>query len=320
MKFISKENFKSFVNALSDKYEIFYPAKLNEQQYEWAKWENNKELSLEGFRTILPAKYFFYSTRENLTEKAKKETIIFGLRGCDVRGLELLKKIYLEEPKDPYFRTDVLIFSADCTSSHRDCFCTTLGDKPFAESGFDLNFSCLEEGFLVEEGSERGKEILGSHSRLFREATELQKKAITDKRIKIEEELKKRSEEKVLDLQDLKNKIEKNKAILEEYGKDCVSCSSCTNICPGCFCFLLCEGEENKIRYADSCQFKGYARVAGGANPRKNLIPRFANRVYCKFIYRPEAQGLKGCTGCGRCFSSCQGKIDFKEMLLKIQM
>jgi len=319
MKFIGKENFAAFTNSLSKKYEIFYPTKVNEQQYEWFKLEDGKEISLEGFRTVLPAKYFFYSPRENLVEKTKKQTIIFGLRGCDIRGLELLKRIYLEEPKDPYFRTDILIFSADCTTFHTDCFCTILGDKPFAEEGFDLNFSCLEDGFLVEVGSDRGKEVLDSHSTLFEEATDIQKKAVIDKRTKVEEELKKQSSGKVLDLQNLKEKIEKNRAVFEEYGKNCVSCSSCTNICPGCFCFLLCEGEENKIRYSDSCQFKGYAKVAGGANPRKNLFPRFANRVYCKFLYRPEAQGLRGCTGCGRCISGCQGKINFREVLLKIQ-
>lgn len=317
MKFINKENFKNLVEKLSINYDIFYPQKM-EEQWVWAKWGPGKEFFLEGHRAVLPIKYFFYSPQENLVEKKKKPAIIFGARGCDIRGLNLLKKIYLEEPQDPYFRGDILIFSADCTSFHSNCFCTLLGDKPWPEGDFDLNFSPFEEGVLVEIGSGRGGKISQNHSDFFKEAKDFQEKEVKLRRLEIAEKLKKHNEDKILNLEELKEKIKENKSIFEEYGKSCVSCSACTNICPACFCFFLSEGDENKIRYMDSCQLKGYARVAGGANPRKELIQRFKNRFNCKFIYRPEMQGLKGCTGCGRCIDACQGKINFKEVILKV--
>ncbi|MFH1957117.1 MAG: 4Fe-4S dicluster domain-containing protein [bacterium] len=322
MKFINRENFEKWFRKLSDYYDIFYP-KLNPNSWDWTKRDAGGVkvsgiIDVRGHRTALPIKYFFYSPQENLASRERKPSIIFGARGCDVRGLRLLKNIYLDDPEDTYFRKDVLIFSADCTSVHPNCFCTVLGDRPWAGDDFDLNLSCLESGYLVETGSEKGKKILDENSGLFKNATDLQNKEMTSARSKVEETVKKQNENKMVDLNQLKEKVEKAPAVFESRGKTCVSCSACTTICPACFCFFLSEGEENKIRYADSCQLPGYARVAGGANPRKEMASRFKHRFLCKFSYRPEMHGIKGCTGCGRCIAGCQGKINFKEVILEV--
>ncbi|MCK5223618.1 4Fe-4S dicluster domain-containing protein [Candidatus Calescamantes bacterium] len=317
-KFISNEKVKALTKKLIPDYEIFYPRR-QEESWDWARMEADSEFTFEGHRTVLPLKYFFYSPQENLVEKKKdKPRIIFGARGCDTKGLSLLKKIYLEDPEDPHFRKDVLVFSADCTTHHPDCFCTVLGDQPWATENFDLNFSIVENGYLVSVGSDAGAKFLKDHGGFFESARSEQEKSMSSHRTSFEEELKKFNGNKVLDLKDLEGKIEKHSDVFKEYGKTCVSCSSCTNVCSSCFCFFLSEGDENKIRYMDSCQLKSYARVAGGANPREDLIERFKHRFTCKFVYRPQMQGFNGCTGCGRCTAGCQGKIDFQEVLIKV--
>ncbi|MFH1352261.1 MAG: 4Fe-4S dicluster domain-containing protein, partial [bacterium] len=292
MKFINKENFEKWFRKLSDYYDIFYPRE-SPNGWDWTKREAggikvSGIIDIRGHRSALPIKYFFYSPQENLVSRERRPSVIFGARGCDVRGLRLLKNIYLDDPEDTYFRKDVLIFSADCTSAHSNCFCTVLGDKPWAGEDFDLNFSCLESGYIVETGSEKGKKILDENLGLFKEVTDLQNKELTSARSKVEETVKKQNENKMVDLNQLKEKVEKDTAVFKSHGKTCVSCSACTTICPACFCFFLSEGEENKIRYADSCQLPGYARVAGGANPRKEMTSRFKHRFLCKFSYRPE--------------------------------
>jgi len=73
-----------------------------------------------------------------------------------------------------------------------------------------------------------------------------------------------------------------------------------------------------RVKYQDSCQFSGYARVAGGATPRPELFERLRNRYLCKYDYRPEALGLVACTGCGRCIDACQGKIDMREVMVDV--
>ncbi|PIP14117.1 MAG: hypothetical protein COX48_02305 [bacterium (Candidatus Stahlbacteria) CG23_combo_of_CG06-09_8_20_14_all_34_7] len=317
VKKITNRNLKNFAKKLNANYEIFYPQKLAEQ-FVLTKLDSEKEISLEGYRTLIPLKYIFYSPQENLIEKDRKPTIVFGARACDIRGLNLLKKIYLEDTQDPYYRDDVLIFSADCTSFHSSCFCTLLGDNPWLDNSFDLNFSPIENGYLVDIGSKRGEKFLLDYAEFFEEAKVSHEKERELKRTKIKEQLKNHNENKTLNLEKIKKATKENKSIFEEYGRTCVSCSSCTNVCPTCFCFFLSEGDKNKARYMDSCQFKGFARVAGGANPKEELITRFKNRFNCKFIYRPEAQESLGCTGCGRCIDVCQGKINYKEVLIKL--
>ena len=78
------------------------------------------------------------------------------------------------------------------------------------------------------------------------------------------------------------------------------------------------KGLFARMKYQDSCQLSGYARVAGGASPRHELYERFRNRYYCKYEYRPDSIGLVACTGCGRCIDACQGKIDKRDVLQEV--
>ena len=316
MKYISFENFKNLIREVSEEKEVITSFK-KDTYYDWKKC-NGDEIDLRGFRTVLPLKYFFFSPQENLIEKEKKSFFIVGARACDLRGLELLKKIYLDEPEDPYYKKDNFIISVDCTEFHDNCFCVLLGDTPWPDTGFDLNISVLEDGYIVEVGSENGKEFIKKHENYFRDASSDEILKREKLREKIKNELSKKLENRKIDINKLKEKIEKNEDVFKEFGSKCVSCSACTNICPCCFCFFLSEGNKNKIRYIDSCQFPGYARVAGGANPRKDIIKRFKHRFLCKFSYRIDMQGIKGCTGCGRCIDGCQGGINFKEVIIRV--
>ena len=65
----------------------------------------------------------------------------------------------------------------------------------------------------------------------------------------------------------------------------------------------------------DACMYKRFARVAGGANARPHLWMRLRNRFEKKFDFFPGLAGVYACTGCGRCFSGCPGKIDIRRIL-----
>jgi len=108
----------------------------------------------------------------------------------------------------------------------------------------------------------------------------------------------------------------------EEEAKACVECGACTLICPTCHCFLLYDQKDEarmaRLRVWDSCMFKGYARVAGGANPRPKLWMRLRNRFDKKFDYFPKVADFYACTGCGRCISACPAKIDIRKVLKRL--
>jgi len=302
-RFISKERLKEFIKKLEG--EVFIPQKL-EDTFRWQRYPT--EFTLEGFRTIFPPKYFFYNPQEVLKEKQTNKRTVIGIKACDLRGILFLRKVFKEgDFIDPFFRDDILIISADCTYTEKNCFCTLLNDNPYPEEGYDLNFSELKDGYLVDVGSERGEALVTENEIMFSAVDQQQ---IIDRDM-MRERVKKEIEGKKIEIN---GNIDEGKII--DYINKCVSCSACTNICPACFCFLLDEKKDfEKVRYWDSCQYPGYARVAGGANPRKKLDKRFIHRIKCKFEYSPVRFDSRGCFACGRCISACYGKINFKDVL-----
>ena len=301
-KFISGDKLTGLVSNLEG--EVFVPQK-EENTFHWKRYPTN--FTLEGFRTVLPPKFFFYNPQEILKEKKLNKRAVVGMKACDLRGILFLRKVFKEGNFiDPFFREDVFIISADCTYPDENCFCTLLDDAPYPEEGFDLNLSEIKGGYLVEIGSERGKVFVEKNKELFSDAKPEQ----IQERNRMREEVRRKIKGKKIEVGNIK--IER---IADEIRK-CVSCSACTNICPSCFCFLLGEEKDfEKIRFWDSCQYPGYARVAGGANPRKELNKRFLHRIKCKFEYSPIRFGSRGCFACGRCIPACYGKINFKDVL-----
>ena len=327
---LKNEDWQRFLSELSKKLSLYAPGEgLVEPEYRIFGPENLSEIIYGGARLTESVKSFVYPSRQKVSPAGlsrDKKAVVFGVKACDLRALSILDGIFLDsEFTDPFYqkiREDTILISDDCTEPRESCFCTLLGDSPYPEKNFDLNLSLLDEGCLVEVGSAKGKTLLEEYNLSMQPATEEQ----LNLRQKSRQETIKELEEKNRDFkipQDIRTLVEGkyDSPSWTELSEDCVSCGACTNICPACNCFLLSEvssGKFDKVRYWDSCQYAGYARVAGGANPRKKLMERFRNRFYCKFEYKPKNFNLLACTGCGRCIEACQGKIDTREVLTKV--
>ncbi|MEO0078746.1 MAG: 4Fe-4S dicluster domain-containing protein, partial [candidate division WOR-3 bacterium] len=102
----------------------------------------------------------------------------------------------------------------------------------------------------------------------------------------------------------------------------CVECYGCLMGCPTCYCFLLYDRAKEagleRTRVWDACYEAAYARVGGGANPRAEFLRRFANRFDCKFNQFRNDHGFYACSGCGRCYRACMGKIDIRKVLAEL--
>jgi len=328
--YLKNEDWQKFLSQLSKKFSLYAPAEgLVGPEYRIFGPENLSEIIYGGARLTQPIKFFLCPPQEEVSSTASlpdRKTIVLGVKACDLRALSILDGIFLDpEFTDPFYqkiREDSILISDDCTEPRESCFCTLLGDNPFPEKTFDLNLSLLDEVLLVEAGSAKGKALLEEYNLTMQPATEEQLKLRQKKR----QETIKKLEEKNRDFkfpQDARTLVEGryDSPAWTEFAQDCVSCGACTNICPACNCFLLAEASaklDEKERFWDSCQYTGYARVAGGANPRSKLMERFRNRFYCKFEYKPKNFNLLSCTGCGRCIEACQGKIDIREVLTKV--
>jgi ferredoxin len=332
MKFyINGENWEKFLGQISKSYQIYAPQEVaNGLAYQVLTPENADKTVYGTYRAVQPFKTFFSLPQEKVTEVTpqSEKTIVLGVKNCDLKAIQVLDKIFLEgEFVDPFYRErreKTFIISSDCYQPRDTCFCTLLDNNPFPEGGFDLNLSPIDNGFLLEVGSPKGESFIASIREDLKDATsdlmerrEKKRKQAKEKVGEINREFKTRKPFASIVKQGYASPV------WEEVAKTCVECGACTNICPSCYCFLLVdtenEGKFPKVKFWDSCQHTGFARVAAGINPRAKLYERLRNRYLCKYEYRAENFGIVACTGCGRCIEACQGKIDKREVIKKLE-
>jgi sulfhydrogenase subunit beta (sulfur reductase) len=339
--FLQKADLDSFLKGLAEDYAVYVPVKKGKQRFYKQYPLPIEEIVIGEVRPFEPLKAFFTGAREivskdfnkGLPETTPKPYAIVGVKACDLKGFKVQDFVFSgaknQGVPDPFYlknRERNLIISADCTCAIDTCFCLALGIKPHPQEDFDLNFSETEEGFLVEIGSQKGETLAGKFAALFQKnaPAELAKKKETQRaRVikEVEENIKKND---IPDQNVFGGIIERNfeSAIWLEESKTCVECGACNTICPTCHCFLLYDQKDEekmeRLRMWDSCMIKDFARVAGGANPRKKLWMRLRNRFEKKFDFFPKVSNVYACTGCGRCVSACPAKIDIRKVLRRL--
>ncbi len=95
----------------------------------------------------------------------------------------------------------------------------------------------------------------------------------------------------------------------------CLSCGTCTFVCPTCHCFDI--NDETLFRKGSAAGAVGRLHVhefhPGSERPQSadRGFPRdCASSVNHKFSYYVKNFGITSCVGCGRCTRSCPVNID----------
>lgn len=285
-------------------------------------------IELGVIRQDQPIKTFLAPPRKGLERAGDTpgRAIIAGVKQCDLMSLALQDFVFLGgDVKDPFYmrkREDLFIISCDCTEAKETCFCVAMEGHPFPSKSFDLNLSLLGEECVVEAGSEKGRELVRQFKAFFATAADGDAVKRGDARLRVEGEvvsfIKARGTPST---GEIAGAVMKNYAspIWKDFYATCVECGACNLACPTCHCFLLYDeilnGTPKRFMEWDACLYKRFARVAGGANPRKYLWERLRNRFEKKFDFFPKVIGANACTGCGRCIDACPGDIDIREVL-----
>lgn len=352
--FYLKEDFlQNFLDTLSKEYQIYLPSKvkgktvkcdfgfqLPTDEYLLKTYSpgNKEKVVFNPYRTVEPLRIFYSYPKEKIASYfnfsperpwEEKKVAVFGVKNCDLFSLKIQDFVFLEGiTKDPSYekrRRDTLLISGDCPEFKEACFCLALDIAPYAVEGFDLNFSPLNNGFLVGVGSTKGEEVIKKSNDCFIPATSVQISARNQKRNTVVEKLTQHLKHHQIPKASLLQEIVKkgyNSGIWSDEVLRCVECGGCNFMCDTCHCFLLSEerfGNVNeKIRLWDACLYPNFAKVAGGANPLKYRYQRLRNRYLKKFDFFPDNLGIAACCGCGRCIDVCPAKIDIRYILKKL--
>jgi ferredoxin len=298
-----------------------------------ASWQPGRH-TLGAFRPTEPLKALFFPAREfvgkwrDQPDRAPMpERIVFGVKNCDLSSLAIYDYVFLGgDHQDPWYaeaRERTLLVATDC-SAHLDvCFCPAVGEQPFPVAGFDINITPTPMGHVIESGTERGEAALEPAADLLQPAGGELLAARERQREKRLRDLVANCESHGIEPgTNLQAAVEGafESALWADFAADCVECGACNFICCTCHCFLLADGvdadgDAARTRLWDACLYPGFARVAGGGNPRPMRAERLRNRFDKKFSFFPQVLGRYACDGCGRCTEACIAKIDIRTVL-----
>lgn len=290
--------------------------------------ENSREIAKTFTRPVSSLKELFFPPTEQMFTIRKTgqeicieetfpgwETVVFGVRPCEARGVQLLDAVFLDtNPVDAFYarrRENTTLIGLACQTMGETCFCTSTGGAPVSAEGMDIMLYETDGGYLAEAITEKGRFLLPG--------SEWKKTTATPKPVEA------RPRFPVLEAGKWPQHF--NDAYWAKISERCLSCRACAYVCPTCRCFALRDemirpGEFERIRCWDACAGENYRRVAGGHKPRAEKSERLRNRFFCKFYYYPKQYGLNSalaCTGCGRCIDVCPAGVDITEVLMDLE-
>jgi ferredoxin len=262
-----------------------------------------------------------FSVAQN-NEEAPQYAFI-GVRPCDLHAIRIQDLTFLNGLyQDPAYRSrrqKAFILAVNCLDPVSTCFCVSMRTGPKVTSGFDLALTELDEIFLIEVGSEMGRQVIADAGWRPSGAFELQeaRQALAEAE---------RRMGRHLDTSDMPNLLYQNleHPRWDQVSRRCLSCTNCTQVCPTCFCSDIVDRSDlagktaERVRLWDSCFNLDFSHVHGG-NIRPGTRARYRQWLTHKLASWIDQFGTSGCVGCGRCITWCPVGIDLTEEVKAIR-
>ena len=334
MKFVTRTELKEWLDDLAQRVTLIAPTSIGGRRTSAGKLlyrpvGGSDEIAWGFERTDMsPKTWLFPATEPVLIVKQGAETtitqppapaatVVFGVRPCDARGALAIDALFLDKaPSDGQYtrhRQATTLIGLACPQQWEACFCTIVGGAPNSTEGLDVLLTELEGGYAVDVLSDKGETLAADLPGEEREVVLPEPKLVEGlPTLRASDEWQARF----------------NDQFWQRVSDRCLSCRTCTFVCPTCRCFDVRDevrarrpGEQTyeRLRAWDACTSASYRRIAGGHNPRPTQEYRLRNRFYCKFMYYPEDFGPLGCVGCGRCIEACPVDIDILEVIAAVE-
>ena len=330
---IQKENLNALYAAIAEHSDLFLPVKTA-GQVNFGLWTEVADVSIDTLKTVKSAKDIFFPQSESLYQVRRQEGklniqgetlcqtpfVVFGIRGCDVKGLEVLDKVFLSEPVDSYYaarRQMGTLVAMACGRPETSCFCKVFG-VDCAEPAGDVVTWLVGDTLYWEAKTEKGEALTEKLAQLLEKtdisAVETEKqniRAIVKKLPYANLSLEKWGAEAA----------DKNfdSPLWEQLYSPCLACGTCTFVCPTCQCYDIKDYSTGsgvqRYRCWDSCMYSDFTMMAHGNN-RTSQMQRFRQRFMHKLAYFPaNNQGMYSCVGCGRCVDKCPSNLNIIKVI-----
>jgi len=283
------------------------------------------KIELEYTPTVLSPKKFFFPQEEVILEYTLegkvntkidyKKTVLFGVRPCDITGIQILDEAFSESNGDPNYltkRENSIVIGIDCKSvCDENAFCYKVASQN-PEAGFDIMLHDLDNDFALSIVTQKGKEFAEAYFTTGKVDFE----ALHNFRLEKEKAFKEAGGP-FEELENLPQIFSENQfhPIWDSEAERCLSCGSCIMVCPTCYCFdvidelALSMKVGDRLRRWDACMLRSFAEVSGGENFREEVKNRVKHRINRKFNFLMTKHGKSVCVGCGRCVRSCLADI-----------
>lgn len=319
--------------AFSEKNAVYAPVKDGDvTNYKF--WDEEKEVCLTNLNTVKSPKDIFFPQSENLVAFKRNEktidiienkdpsepTVLFGVRACDLKGIEVLDKVFLAEPVDTYYakrRETVTVVALACKEPEETCFCNVFGIDP-TNPVADATAWISGDELYIKADTEKGESILNTAKDLLSETDDSE---VAKQREEVKEIMKKLPFADLslesFDGEHLMEKFESEK--WKELSQSCLGCGTCTFVCPTCQCYDIRDYDTGhgikRFRCWDSCMYSDFTKMAHG-NPRTSQVERFRQRFMHKLVYFPaNNDGMYSCVGCGRCVQKCPVSMNIVKVI-----
>jgi len=338
-RILSASDVCRWVDDLTRRFRVFGPVLQKRGQTTFEPIEDSGQLNLAYCTTMLSPRSFIYPSVQKLF-RIDRETgtytpidpgpdgmqLIFAIHPCDMHAVTVLDRTFLGDFQDFYYsklREGTFTVVLNCNRACEKGFCPSMGTGPFLriQEGYDVVMTWLGDDYLLEAGSQRGRELIEAAPGLQTAGEEhLQKKAAIEQQAVA-------SFQKSLDVRGLPELLMRtfDHPVYKEVADErCLGCTNCTMVCPTCYCYNVTDRPDfgpkivERGRQWDSCQDYGFAEVHTGnfREPQQARLRQFLTHKLCTWL---EQYGCFGCIGCGRCMTWCPTEIDITEMAKEIQ-
>jgi ferredoxin len=243
------------------------------------------------------------------------------VRACELRAIAIQDRVLIGgDFVDRHYeaaRKSAFIVAVNCGAAGGTCFCVSMDAGPKAQDGYDLALTELidEAGhrFLIEAGSDSGREILSEAPHRAATAAEIERAEAIVVRTAA-------SMGRQMQSDDIRDMLltNLNHPRWDDVASRCLSCANCTMVCPTCFCTttedssdLSGQSAERRRRW-DSCFTLDFSYIHGGG-VRASAKSRYRQWMTHKLATWIDQFGSSGCVGCGRCITWCPVGIDITE-------